>query len=81
MVNVLKCMSTQHLDNVETPLYAVAGVLNGDWEVQEATKIFSLDADEQMWDSERKDMDRMVVHKLLSGYPDFFQQCRYGANH
>ena len=80
MVSVPKCMSTQHPDNVEVPPYAIDGVLKGDGEVQEAVEIFSLGADEQMWDSEGKDVDRMVVHKLLSGYSDFFGQRRLGED-
>lgn len=80
MVTIPKCMSTQHPDNVETPPYSVDGVLKGDGEVQEAAEVFSLGADEQMWDSEGKDVDRMVVHKLLSGYPDFFHERRLGKD-
>ena len=73
-MNVPKCMSTQHPDNVETPAYAIDGVLKGEGEVQEAVDIFAMGCDEQMWDSEGKDVDNRVVAKLLSGYPDFFRQ-------
>ncbi len=37
-------------------------------------------ADEQMWDSEGKDVDRMVVRKLLTAYPDFFTERRLGRD-
>ncbi|MFH1140500.1 MAG: phosphoenolpyruvate carboxylase [Chloroflexota bacterium] len=60
-------MSTQNPDNLEAPSYAVDGVLKGDGEVQEVAEVFSLGADEQMWDSEGNDVDCMVVRKLLSG--------------
>ena len=73
-MNAPKCMSTQYPDNVETPPYGVNGVRKGDWQGQEPTEIFSLGAEEQMLDFERKNVGRMVVHKLLNGYPDFFQQ-------
>ena len=79
-MNVPKCMSTQHPDNVATPPYAVDGVLKGESEVREAVDVYALGCDEQMWDSEGKDVDRMVVSKLLSGYPDFFSQRRLGKD-
>ena len=78
MMNVPKCMSTQHPDNVETPPYAIEGVVRGDGEVQEAVEVFSLGCDEQLWDSEGKDVDRMVVSKLLTGHPNFFTHRRLG---
>ena len=65
MVNVPKCMSTQHPDNVEAPPYAIDGVLKGDGEVQEAAEVFSLGADEQMWDSEGENV--ALVHQGLTG--------------
>lgn len=80
MINIPKCMSTQHPDNVSTPPYAEDGVLKGEGEVQEAVDVYGLGCDEQMWDSEGKDVDRLVVSKLLSGYPDFFSKHRLGTD-
>ena len=79
-VNVPKCMSTQHPDNVNTPEYAIDGILKGEGEVQEAVDVFALGCDEQMWDSEGKDVDNRVVTKLLTGYPDFFRQHTLGQD-
>lgn len=75
MFFVPKVMSTQHPDNATPAPYAdAAGVLKSEGEVHEAADVFALGCDEQMWDSEGKDADNQVVRKLLTGYPDFFQQ-------
>ena len=67
-------MSTQHPDNAApAPFADDAGVLRGDGEVDEAVHVFDLGCDEQMWDSEGKEADNQVVRKLLTGYPDLFQ--------
>ena len=74
MFLVPKVMSTQHPDNATpAPFADDAGVLKGDGEVDEAVDVFALGCDEQMWDSEGKEADNQVVRKLLSGYPQFFQ--------
>ena len=71
---VPRAMSTQHPDNATpAPFADEAGVLKGDGEVNEAVDVFALGCDEQMWDSEGKEADNQVVRKLLTGYPDFFQ--------
>ncbi len=75
MVQVPKVMSTQHPDNATpSPFANEAGVIQGDGEVQEAAFVFDLGCTEQMWDSEGKEADNQVVRKLLTGYPDFFQE-------
>ena len=69
-----KAMSTQHPDNATpAPFADPQGVLRGDGEVDEAVHVFALGCDEQMWDSEGKETDNQVVRKLLTSYPDFFQ--------
>ncbi len=77
-----KVMSTQHPDNASpAPFADTAGVLRGDGEIEEAVDVFALGCDEQMWDSEGKEADNQVVRKLLTGYPDFFQDgVRLGAD-
>ncbi|MXX52594.1 MAG: phosphoenolpyruvate carboxylase, partial [Dehalococcoidia bacterium] len=77
-----KVMSTQHPDNASpAPFADDTGVLRGDGEVEEAVDVFALGCDEQMWDSEGKEADNQVVRKLLTGYPDFFQDdIRLGAD-
>ena len=77
-----KVMSTQHPDNASpAPFADTAGVLRGDGEIEEAVDVFALGCDEQMWDSEGKEADNQVVRKLLTGYPDFFQDdIRLGAD-
>ncbi len=77
MFFVPKVMSTQHPDNaMPSPFADAAGVIRGDGEVREAADIFDLGCNEQMWDSEGKEADNQVVRKLLTGYPDFFQNRR-----
>jgi phosphoenolpyruvate carboxylase len=67
-------MSTQHPDNATpAPFADETGVLKGDGEVEEAVAAFDLGCDEQMWDSEGKEVDNQVVRKLLTNYPDRFQ--------
>ena len=73
---VPKCMSTQHPDNVTPPPYAVDGVLKGEGEITEAVEVFALGCDEQMWDSEGKEVDNQVVQKLLTGHSRFFRSER-----
>ena len=69
-----KVMSTQHPDNATpAPFADETGVLKGDGEVEEAVAAFDLGCDEQMWDSEGKEVDNQVVRKLLTNYPDFSQ--------
>jgi phosphoenolpyruvate carboxylase len=75
-----KCMSTQHPDNATAPSYAIDGVIKGEGEIVEASDIFALGADEQMWDSEGKDADNRVVQKLLANYPEQFKKTRLGRD-
>lgn len=81
MIKIPKVMSTQHPDNVNIPFFAESSDMSGDDEVQEAYYAFShLGCDEQMWDSEGKEVDDFVVRKLLSKYPHFFKQHRLGQD-
>jgi phosphoenolpyruvate carboxylase len=74
-------MSTQHPDNVSTPFFSSNSIIEGDAEVKEAYYAYShLGCDEQMWDSEGKDVDNFVVRKLLASYPQFFQEKRLGKD-
>ncbi|MBS3070313.1 phosphoenolpyruvate carboxylase [Candidatus Micrarchaeota archaeon] len=77
MVNrkIPRCMSTQHPDNASTPFFSNSSVIEGEAEVKEAYFVYShLNCEEQMWDSEGKDVDNFVVRKLLSEYPRFFSE-------
>src|SRR3989338_3905566 len=70
-----RCMSTQHPDNASTPPFSNSAVIEGEAEVREAHYAYSqLGCEEQMWDSEGKEADAFVVKKLLSAYPQFFEQ-------
>jgi phosphoenolpyruvate carboxylase len=81
MVDVPRCMSTQHPDNVATPFFSDSDVLAGESEVKEAFFVFSqLGCTEQMWDSEGKEVDNQVVEKLLSRYLDFFSKQQLGRD-
>lgn len=74
-----RCMSTQHPDNVATPFFASSTVLAGEDEVREAFYAYShLGCDEQMWDFEGKEVDVLVVEKLLSTYPEYFRAVPLG---
>lgn len=74
-------MSTQHPDNVSLPFFAETPDMSGDDEIQEAYYAFShLGCDEQMWDSEGKEIDDFVVRKLLTRYPYFFKDRRLGKD-
>jgi len=81
MINVSRCMSTQHPDNITTPFFSDSEVLSGNTEVKEAYYVFSqLGCKEQMWDNEGKDVDNQVVEKLLSTYIDFFSKQKLGKD-
>lgn len=74
MSSIPRCMSTQHPDNASVPFFASSSVLAGEDEIREAFYTFShLGCDEQMWDVEGKEIDTYVVKKLLSYYPEYFQ--------
>ncbi len=81
MINVPRCMSTQHPDNVSVPFFSGSEILAGEAEVTEAFYVFSqLGCKEQMWDSEGKEVDNQVVEKLLSRYTDFFSKNKLGKD-
>ena len=74
MLDVPRCMSTQHPDNATVPFFATSAVLAGEDEIREAFYAYShLGCDEQMWDVEGKEIDTYVVKKLLSFYPEYFR--------
>jgi len=69
-----KTMSTQHPDNVRMPSFAAGDIFSGEEEVYEAYYAYSdLGCQEQMWDWEGKEVDPLVVEKLLGRYEDFFR--------
>ncbi len=80
-MNIPRCMSTQHPDNVASPFFSDSDVLAGEAEVKEAFFVFSqLGCTEQMWDSEGKEADNQVVEKLLSRHLDFFRKKPIGKD-
>ncbi|MSQ15737.1 MAG: phosphoenolpyruvate carboxylase [Dehalococcoidia bacterium] len=81
MVNIPRCMSTQHPDNVQIPFFAEDPEMSGEDEIKEAYYAFAnLGCDEQMWDSEGKEVDSYVVKKLLTRYEAYFRKNRLGEN-
>ncbi len=80
-INIPRCMSTQHPDNVNAPFFAENAALGGEEEVQEAYYAFShLGCDEQMWDCEGKEVDNYVVMKLLTKFKSFFTEKQLGKD-
>jgi phosphoenolpyruvate carboxylase len=80
-VQIPKCMSTQHPDNINAPFFAHDAELSGEDEIQEAYYVFShLGCDEQMWDCEGKEVDNFVVKKLLARYDSYFKDNRIGRD-
>lgn len=80
-MNIPRVMSTQHPDNITVPFFAETPDMSGDDEIQEAYYAFShLGCDEQMWDSEGKEIDDFVVRKLLTRYSYFFRDKRLGRD-
>jgi len=78
-MDVPRCMSTQHPDNVLAPFFADRPVIRGEDEIREAYYAYShLGCSEQMWDSEGKEVGAFVVKKLLSRCPRFFAESRLG---
>ncbi|QJA05390.1 phosphoenolpyruvate carboxylase [Thermosulfurimonas marina] len=81
MRKIPRVMSTQHPDNVSLPFFAETPDMSGEDEIQEAYYAFShLGCDEQMWDSEGKEVDDFVVKKLLTRYSHFFKERRLGED-
>ncbi len=78
-MRIPKVMSTQHPDNASLPFFAETPDMSGEDEILEAYYAFShLGCDEQMWDSEGKEVDDFVVKKLLTKYSHFFRTKRLG---
>lgn len=78
-MKIPRIMSTQHPDNVSLPFFAETHPIGGEDEIKEAYYAFShLKCDEQMWDSEGKEVDEFVVKKLLSKYEPFFKTTPLG---
>ncbi len=79
MRKIPKVMSTQHPDNASLPFFSETPDMSGEDEIQEAYYAFShLGCDEQMWDSEGKEVDNFVVKKLITRYPYFFKKKQLG---
>lgn len=75
MLDIPRCMSTQHPDNATLPFFSTSPVLAGEDEIREAFYAYShLCCDEQMWDVEGKEIDTYVVKKLLSFYEEYFRE-------
>lgn len=80
-MQIPRCMSTQHPDNVKAPFFSDRSIIQGETEIKEAYYAYShLGCTEQMWDYEGKEVDNFVVKKLLTRYAHFFQEKRLGED-
>ena len=80
-MNIPRCMSTQHPDNVNPPFFSNNSEVSGEEEIYEAYYSFShLVCDEQMWDYEGKENDNYVIKKLVTKYPSYFSEKRLGRD-
>lgn len=80
-MNVSRCMSTQHPDNVTPPFFAENSEMGGDDEIKEAFYAYShIHSREQLWDCEGKEVDNFVVKKLLNKYEPYFRRHRLGKD-
>jgi phosphoenolpyruvate carboxylase len=76
-----RCMSTQHPDNVTSPVFTTNGVLGPEDEVREAHFAFShFGCDEQMWDIEAKEADASPVKKLYQSFPKWYKEHMLGRD-
>lgn len=80
-MNIPRCMSTQHPDNVNSPFFSESAEIGGEEEIKETFYAFShLGCDEQMWDVEGKEIDTYVVKKLITKYSSYFEEKRLGKD-
>src|SRR3982074_1177080 len=69
-----RAMSTQHPENLATPIFSRDSLMSADDEVREEFYAFAqLGCDEQMWDFEGKEVDNFVVQKLLASNAQLFR--------
>ena len=73
-IKVPRAMSTQHPDNINTPFFSDSDTIAGEGEVKEAYYVFSqLGINEQMWDSEGKEVDNRLLRNCCRDTRNFFQ--------
>jgi phosphoenolpyruvate carboxylase len=74
LTRVPRAMSTQHPDNVATPIFGRDSLMSAEDEVREAFYAFAhFGCDEQMREFERKEVDNFVVQKLLASNEQYFR--------
>lgn len=73
-INIPRTMSTQHPDNVRTPIFSSNPIIGLNEEIKEVDWIMSLGCQEQMWDFEGKITLPGVVSEIIARNQEMFKE-------
>lgn len=72
--NIPRTMSTQHPDNVRTPIFSASPIIGLNEEIKEVDWIMSLGCQEQLWDFEGKITLPGVVSEIIARNQEMFKE-------